>query len=308
MEAASSPGAGRETTAGWLERRLAQGPALLLDGALGTELERRGVACGLPLWSTHALLDRPELVAEVHRDYVEAGAEIVTANTFRTQRRTLARAAGLAERDAELSARAIELARQAARGAPRPVIVAGSAAPLEDCFAPELVPDAASLNREHTRHAENLAGGGADLILIETMNCIREAEAAARAARATGLPFHVSFVCWREGRLLSGESLADALRAVLAFGPLSVGVNCLPPSAVAACLSPLCNATLPFGVYANLGAPAVSAEGERSEDCTPEVFSEHADSWLRAGARLVGGCCGTGPAHIRALARLLARV
>ena len=245
----------------------------------------------------------------MHADHVAAGAEILTANSFRTQRRTLARAsppAQLGERDAELTALAVALARKAAREAQRRVFVAGSASPLEDCFSPALVPDEASLQAEHTRHAQNLAEAGVDLILIETMNCVREAVAAARAAHATGLAFHVSFVSWRSAELLSGEPLAAGLAAVAPFVPLSVGVNCLPPSAVPACLPVLAGCGLPFGVYANLGAPLAQAAAMHSEECTPEQFAAHARGWLQAGARLIGGCCGTRPAHIRALADLLA--
>jgi S-methylmethionine-dependent homocysteine/selenocysteine methylase len=278
---------------------------LLLDGALGTELERRGVATGLPLWSARALFERPEVVAEIHRDYVAAGAELLTADTFRTQRRTLARE-GRADA-AELTRRAVELARSAALAAPRPVAVLGSAAPLEDCYRPALVPDAASLAREHAEHAEHLAAARVDAILVETMNAVREAEAAARAARATGLPFLVSFVCGEDARLLSGEPLAAGLDAVAAQGPLALGVNCLAPSRVAPCLPELARAGLPFCVYANLGSPDPMGGFASSTACGPHAYAEHATRWVAAGASVVGGCCGTGPDHIAALARSLGR-
>ena len=299
-----------QTSAGqFLLGRIAAGPPLLLDGATGTELERRGLYTGLPLWSSHALLDAPRAVAAVHADYARAGAEIVTANTFRTQRRTLGRADGigpsLGERDLELTGLAVELAREGAASAGHRVLVAGSAPTLEDCYQPDRVPGPESLRREHTRHAENLAQAGADLILVETMNTVREAAAAARAARATGLPLLVSFVSWRGARLLSGEPLSEAVRAVRPFAPLAVLVNCLPPSAVPACLALLGRGDLAYGVYANLGEPEGERGFERSEDCSPGEFARHAAAWVRAGARLVGGCCGTTPAHIGALSRSL---
>jgi len=285
----------------WLER-LHVGPALLLDGATGTELERRGARSALPLWSAHALLRDPALVRRIHADYVEAGAELLTANTFRTQRRTLERG-GVGERAAALTAQAVALAREAAAGGDRPVHVLGSAPPLEDCFRPDLVPDDDSLAREHGEHARNLAAAGVDAILVETMNTIREALAALRAARATRLPALVSFVCWDGPRLLSGETLREAVAAVRAEQPAAVLANCLPPSNVAACLAVLTESGRPFGVYANLGAPLDERGHERSEDCAPERFAAHAESWLAAGAKLVGGCCGTTPAHIRSIAQ-----
>ena len=343
-----------------LRERLRAGPSLLLDGALGTELERRGVAATLPLWSTHALLRDPALVAEVHADYVAAGAEILTANTFRTQRRVLARD-GIGGRARELTALAVGLARRAAEARPGRVFVVGSAPPLEDCYEPERVPDAAALADEHALHAAHLAAAGVDGILIETMNTIREAVAATLAARAHGLPCLVSFVCkaaqparserkrnaqraqaeraasasgarsepqasgvassrraesHRAGErsrieqasaaLLSGEPLGAALAAAAAAGADAVLVNCLTVSSVPACLPALCAAGPPWGVYANLGTPGVSEGPGSAEPYAPEAFAEHAARWLAAGARIVGGCCGTTPAHIAAIRRRLA--
>lgn len=283
-----------------LERMRAAGP-VLLDGATGTELERRGHPSSLPLWSSHALLDAPEAVAEIHADYVDAGAEIITANTFRTQSRVLAKLAAAKGRARELTQRAVSLAREAARRRPGQVWVAGSAPPLEDCYRPDWAPDKNSLDIEHREHAEHLAEAGVDLILVETMNNIAESVSAARAAALTRLPFWISFICGGDGRLLSGESLGDALEAVRASGPEIVLVNCLPPSAVAQCLAPLAASGFAFGVYANLGAPSANSPDQRREDCDPADFALQARGWVEAGARVLGGCCGTTPEHIRAL-------
>jgi len=316
------------SAAAWLAARLAAGPPLLLDGALGTELERRGVDCTLPLWSAHALLGAPDLVRAIHREYAAAGAEVLTANTFRTQRRTL-RHAGLGPRAAELTTRAVSLAREAAdaaarAGAPRRILVAGSVAPLEDCWHPERVPDDEALAREHAEHARHLAAAGADLLLVETMNTAREAAAAARAARATGLPTWVGFTCAPGARLLSGESLADALAALRPIAPQAVLVNCLAVADVPACLPVLAASGLPFGASPNLGPARGAPDRAGSEgpdaggeaaggagpacgaEASPERFAEAVAAWRAAGARILGGCCGTGPAHVRALARRLA--
>lgn len=285
--------------------RIAGGPPLLLDGATGTELERRGVPTPLPLWSAPALLGRPEVVEAVHADYVAAGVEVLTANTFRTQRRALA-AGGLEDRAAEITRRAVEIARAAARAATGPPpFVFGSAPPLEDCYRPELVPDEAALVREHAEHARNLALAGVDAVLVETMNTIREAVVATRAVTRTRVPALTSFVCWEGAALLSGEPLSDAAAAARDAGAVALLVNCLPPSNVAPCLAALAGAGLPFGVYANLGAPDDETGFARSESCTPEVFAGHASSWVAAGAHVVGGCCGTTPAHLRAVRHAL---
>jgi S-methylmethionine-dependent homocysteine/selenocysteine methylase len=273
-----------------VRERLATGPPLILDGATGTELERLGIPSELPLWSARGLIDAPETVLAIHRAYAAAGAEALTANTFRTQRRTLDQA-GQGHRAGELTTRAVALARDAASESG--IFVLGSAPPLEDCFHPERVPDDATLAREHGEHARHLVEAGADAVLVETMNTIREAVAAVRAARECGAPVFASFVSRGRARLLSGEPLDEAVDAVARLGPLAVGVNCLPPGAVPPCLGVLQRAQLPFLVYANLIGPG--------EERSPEEYARCAAGWIEAGARIVGGCCGTRPDHIRAL-------
>jgi S-methylmethionine-dependent homocysteine/selenocysteine methylase len=295
----------RPVAEGLLDELLRSGPIRVLDGATGTELERRGVPSALPLWSAHALLVAPEILLEIHRDYARAGADLLTANSFRTQRRTLAHA-GLGACAAELTTLAVRLAREgaaAARG--RRVHVAGSVAPLEDCFRPDLVPPAPELEREHAEHAENLARAGVDLALIETMNTTREAVAAWRAADRAGLPAIVCFTCDAAGRLLSGERLEQAVATLRELGARALGVNCLPPRAVGPCLPVLRAAGLPFAVQANLGAPTDATGRRRTDACTPGEYAAHAREWIRAGARLIGGCCGTTPAHIATLRTLV---
>lgn len=292
-----------------LVKRLRKGPVLLLDGATGTEIESRGTPCDLPLWSTRALIERPDQVQEIHSEYAKAGAEIITANTFRTQQRTLRRAEHeyprLGEQDAELTSLAVQLAQAGAKAGPQPSWVAGSVAPLEDCYQPENVPNPKALELEHNRHAQNLARAGVDLILIETMNSAREAVAAARAAQTTGLPFCVSFVISSSGQLLSGEGLPEAIDEIRTFSPLGVGINCLPASSVSSGLRILQQAGLGFGLHTNLGIPGDDSEKKHQADCTPERFAQYVLSWSRAGARWVGGCCGTTPAHTAAARRVL---
>jgi enediyne biosynthesis protein CalE2 len=280
-----------------LEARLRAGPPLILDGATGTELERRGVETRLPLWSAAALDTHPEIVRQIHADYVACGVDAVTANTFRTQRRSLAHA-GMADRAEELTGRAVALAREAAGGR---VWVLGSSSTLEDCYHPERVPDAVSLAHEHAEHARNLARAGVDAILVETMNTRREAVAALRAARDAGVPAIASFVCWDGARLLSGEPLADALRGAADEAACALLVNCLPPSNAEECLDALAAQPLPFGIYPNLGVPEDELGFRRSEDLAPDRFGELAAGWAARGARVLGGCCGTTPAHIAAL-------
>lgn len=278
-----------------IRQRLLDPRPLLMDGATGTELNRRGVDTGLPLWSTKALLDAPDVLREIHVEYVAAGAEAVTANTFRTNRRTLARA-GLDDRAAELTTLAVNIARDAAGEA---AYVFGSQPPLEDCYSPELTPDDRALETEHAEWSRHLADAGVDAILVETHHTVREAVAALRAAKETGLPAFVSFVCGNDGRLLSGESLMQAALAVRPFSPDAILVNCVPAEDVAFLLQELSDTTpeLPLGAYANIGRPDDRQGWVNTDAQDPEAYAEFARTWLRAGVRLIGGCCGTTPGH-----------
>jgi S-methylmethionine-dependent homocysteine/selenocysteine methylase len=286
------------------QRLRSQPPIVLLDGATGTELHRRGVDTRLPLWSAKALIDAPEAVARIHADYVKAGAEIVTANTFRTTRRTIARA-GLKPQAKLLTTRAVELARKS-----KAPYVAGSIGPLEDCYSPQLVPSFEDCEREHGEHAEHLAEAGVDLLLVETMNTIGEAAAAARAARSTGLPIVVSFVCRSDGRLLSGERVRAAAERLLDLEVTALAINCTPTATLHEPLAELIAAAagrVPCGAWGNLGRTDAIHGWKSTEELDPAGYAARAETWLELGARLVGGCCGTTPAHIAALKKAVDR-
>ncbi len=289
-----------------LRERLAAARPLLLDAAMGTELQRRDADTALPLWSAKTLIRDPELVWTIHGDEVAAGADILTSNTFRTHARTLGKA-GLAARSGELTARAVQLAHQAAAVPGRDVFVAGSLSPLEDCYRPDLAPDEEALAREHAAQARFLAEAGVDLILAETHNSIREARTALSAAKATGLPVVLSFVTDGAGKLLSGESIADAVRAVRPLAPDALGINCVPAARLAGDLEALASAApgIPLSAYGNLGLPDESRGWAFTEELSPDDYAAHARRWLELGARIVGGCCGTTPEHTRALRAVL---
>lgn len=305
--------------------RLASGQVLLLDGATGTELQRRGVDTSLPLWSARALIAAPEVLRAIHNDYLAAGADIITTNTFRTHRRTLTRA-GIGDRTRELTHLAVQIAQAAAREAAqqvdRQVFVAGSMSPLEDCYSPELVPPDAELQIEHAEMARDLAEAGCDLLLVETMNTIREAVIAAHCASATRLPVCASFVVGPGGRppdqidpigrdepltLLSGESIAEAVAALRPIGPAVILINCVPLAYIDRAFAELRIAQQsgahsgPIGLYANVGHADDAVGWTLTDEVQPAAYAQHAQQWIKQGAAIVGGCCGTTPEHIAAL-------
>jgi homocysteine S-methyltransferase len=283
----------------FLERLKVTGP-ILMDGATGTELERRGADTTSPIWSALALLDSPALLEQIHLDYLEAGAEMLIANTFRTQSRSLDKL-GVGDQAAQLTALAVSIAQGAVRKSGKQAFVAGSMAPLEDSYTPYDQPYAQFLS-EHGEIANNLASAGVDLLMIETMNTVKEAQAAAEAAQATGLPFGVSFVCDKQGKLISGEPLRAAVVAVSPFGPSFFSINCTPTPSLHIALSALRAATdLPIAAYGNAHHTEDFAHWGESEATHPEGYAHYAAEWLASDAKLIGGCCGTTPEHIAAI-------
>lgn len=273
---------------------------LLLDGATGTELNRRGLDTGLPLWSANALTTDAGLniLREVHLDYLIAGADIITTNTFRTHRRVLV---GKGFSAHELTLRAVATAREAVIEFGKPALVAGSLSSLEDCYRPDLVPPADECLAEHSERIDHLVEGGVDLLLIETMNSISEAMIAAKIATATSLPTWVTFVCDKNGRILSGESLTQAAELLMPLGVKALGVNCMPAHTIAQPLAELraiCGENFPLIAYGNIGF-ADDEQGWTNTDSTdPEGYLQHAQSWP---AQIIGACCGSTPEHIRKL-------
>lgn len=274
---------------------------------MGTELHRRGVDVGLPLWSANALIAHPESVLQIHRDYITAGADIITTNTFRTTRRTFRRA-GLSDRSKQLTETAVHLAHQACeRSHDRQILIAGSIAPLEDCYRPDLVPPDAELREEHAEHAERLAKLDVDFLLLETMNTIREAYIACEQALITGKEVVASFVCRKDGALYSGEALVDAVKAISPLGPAGFSLNCVSSRFLGSLLATLESLTdLPIAVYGNVGVPEDRRQDEEfTVDIREEDYARLATGWLNTGASIIGGCCGTTPEHIREVARVL---
>jgi methionine synthase I (cobalamin-dependent) len=287
---------------------LSQPHQLILDGATGTELNRRGVDTGLPLWSANALMNDHDakILQQIHEDYLRAGADIITTNTFRTHRRALA-PSGNADRALELTRRAVDIAHAAIANVPSdtPRFIAGSISTLEDCYRPDLVPSDDELRTEHSERVHHLIEYGVDLVLIETINTIREAVIMAKLATITGTPVVVSFVCGREGKLLSGETLTEAANQLLPLGICAIGVNCGPTPDLAKPLVELqaaCGENFPLIAYGNIGYADEKVGWVNTDSENPKAYCEHASHWP---AKIIGGCCGTTPEHIAQLKSVL---
>lgn len=291
-----------------LKNRLRKKEVILMDGGMGTEILNRGIKTTLPLWSAGALLTRPEIVQQIHEDYIKAGAEIITVNTFSTTRRVFAKK-GIGEKAREATLLACQLARQAINKV-KPsweVYVAGSVSPLEDCYSPELTPPQKNLNKEHLEIALNFKKSGIDFILVETMITLRETLAALTANRKVGFPVAVSFCCNDKLQLLGGDSLRTVIRQIEKFDPIFIGVNCVTPFIATKTLVFLRMITdRPICVYAQGDGTPASDQGWKfnSKDKEKEYISA-VKQWLNNSAQIIGGCCGTTPRYIKDIRKIL---
>src|SRR5262252_1161906 len=282
-----------------MAERLARGP-VLFDGAMGTELHARGVAPGRCLEELN--LVEPVLVSGTHRDYIAAGADVIETNTFNASR------FGLGEHYLEHLVREINvagarLAVEARNASGRPVLVAGSVGPLGRPIEPVGSIKRTSAQRMFQERIEALVEGGVDLLVFETFSALGELELAVRVARevAPDLPVVASLSFGDEN---SPEDAAAALVAALApLGVSAIGANCgsgpQPVRRVARQLAQLEGAP-PIGAWPNAGLPQ-RVGGRLVYTSGPEYFAESAVRMLEDGVAILGGCCGTGPAHISAL-------
>lgn len=281
---------------------------------MGQELAARGVDTSSGLWSARALQSSTRTVIAVHRDFIDAGADVITTNTYATTRRRLDGRADAGEFEA-LNRLAGELAQQARDTSGRAVLIAGSLPPLHGSYRPDQVRSLEEIEPLYREHAAILADY-VDVFLCETLSTAHEALAAARGAAATGLPVWVSWTVADDGsgRLRSGESIAEALAQLDGLDVEAVLLNCSMPESLDVALPALAaSAGRPFGLYGNgftaIGAGFDVADGasipDARSDLDPEHYGAHVERWLDAGAGIVGGCCEVGPAHIARLRRLL---
>jgi homocysteine S-methyltransferase len=306
----------------WQEK-LAAGRVLLVDGGTGSELRRRGFALDGGAWSAPASLTDFELLRSIHSDYVAAGADVISTNTFAATRFVL-EAAGLGERAAEVVRRAVKAAREACDASGRDVAIAGSMSCLPPRFDARAYPDASTESAAYRELAEGLAAAGVDLIALEMLEDTEHAARACEAARAAGLPVWLGVSCRLrdDGALVAFDypetPLGRVLDALLPFSPDAVNVMHSPPGAVAPAIRAIgARSRGVLGAYPELEggitgfAPSGTATfgGDRSRSgaratratLSPAELAALASYWIGAGARIVGGCCGATPSHVRAL-------
>ena len=279
---------------------------VLFDGAIGTELMRRGLPQGAvpDVWN----VERPETVREVHAAYFAAGADVVTTNSFGASPIKLA-GHGREDRARELN---VAAARLAVSVRPSGRFVAGGIGPTGKFLKPQGEYEEAEFESAYEAQAAALAEGGVDVLIIETMFDLREASCALRAAkRAAGLPVFatMTFNLTKRGFFtLMGQSVAACAAELETLGAAAIGANCtLSSDGMIGLARELRAATpLPVIIQPNAGQPQIGPNGELVYAQSVEDFVRDVRAIIAEGANIVGGCCGTTPAHIRALKNALA--
>lgn len=281
----------------------------ILDGGMGQELLRRSSREVTPMWSADIMLYEPELVRDLHREFIESGARVITLNTYTATPQRLKRENQF-EQLTHLHHAAMRVAQEAIELSQRDdVAIAGSLPLLVASYHPEV-----SLSYEDSlmsyRQLVALQSPASDIFICETMSSICEAQAACTAAKESGKPVWVAFSVsdTQPNQLRSGELLKDALDELEALSPDAILLNCSQPEAISACWPLMQQSQAKIGAYAN-GFVSIDAlypgdtveELEMRTDMSPEQYAAHAMHWVQKGASIIGGCCEIGPDHIKSL-------
>lgn len=293
-----------------LLQRLHDGETILIDGGTGTEVERHGVPKLKDAWNGGAALSHPEILQRVHRDYIQAGAEIVISNTFATSRHAL-RDAGEEENFVAYNRRGVELAcaARAEAGADQ-ILVAGG---ISFWSWSERHPGLEALTTAATEQAQIMRDAGADLIMLEMMIDIRRMRALLEGVKAVGLPVWVGFTCggfdqkaYDTGALptlRNGDLLADAIAALADYDVDAITIMHTDVNLIDRCLDVVrISWDKPYGAYAHSGDYNAAGDWLFTGVIDAGDYAAAAQRWLANGAQIVGGCCGIGPEHITHLA------
>ena len=285
-------------------------PIVLLDGGLGQEIYRRAAKVSSLLWSVAVMHEQPDVVTAVHSDFIRAGAKTLSLNTYAATPSRLLRH-GQLEQLAAIHQNAFELLEQAVKATGACVDIAGCLPPLAGSYQNQPVRSFEDLRDEYSVLVKQQAM--ADVLLIETMTNTLEACAACAAASELGKPYSVSFRLEADGKLMSGETLAEAVTAVSPYSPAAVMLNCCDPELISAAMPELVRLHPCVGGYANAfkSVEAMAQGGladalEVRTDISPQAYTAHVRQWLKDGATVIGGCCEITPEHVRHIVETLA--
>jgi len=282
--------------------------AIILDSAMGSRLEEMGHKLSAPLWSATVLQSNPEDIMQIHRENIEAGAQVITTNTFRTTPYALHQA-GLSGVDAHTRARAltllaIRLAWKTVKESGKDIKIAAAIAPLADCWEPQEFPGNIISRPWHDAQLDNLAHHSTDILLLETMNSAREAKGLTELALRYDKPVWVSFALNGEGNIYNGDEIVPTAKFLEKKGVSAIGVNCSNLEVSKMALAELREAiSVPLLAYPNveLEQPA-GKKKKKNNKVKPADFVSWSEEVKEMGVEFIGACCGSDHTHIKALA------
>lgn len=273
---------------------------LLLDGSMGSYLQSRHDIPENPLWSSLYNFTRPDIVRNLHREYMEAGADIITTNTFRTNPAVLAHSSiGISVERAV--SESVLLAKEAASSTS--ILIAGSNPPAEDCYQIPRTISKTELANNHYRHINALIDAGVHFILHETQSHFDEIAIICEYCHNNKIPYVISLFITDSMTILSGENISDVLTYISFYNPLAVSFNCIKPDLFHLLAEKI---QLPdqWGVYLNCGSGNYT-DSNITCGIDPKAYAVIIKNYLSFNPVFAGGCCGTTPDHIKELRTLL---
>ena len=293
----------------------------LLDGAMGTQIRARGYdvpSHHSSIWSAQALMDNPDIIKEIHKDYISAGAEIVTTNNYAVTHNLLERE-NIGHRLEELTSLSIDIAKEAKKESGKNIKIAASLPPLDTSYRPDLVGDSESIKKKY-KEIVDIVKHRVDLIIIETMSSSSEAFGALEACDDVDIEVWLGYTLQgiRANTLPSGENLMDAINKVKHFDIGAYIVNCGSANITTEAIKLISKEIdKPYGGYANSVNVNLITDGDEEVDNAENLqvenqqlinaidYSNAAKDWIDNGATIVGGCCGTSPEHIKKIRDLI---
>ena len=276
---------------------------IILDSAMGSELINRGEILPKYVWSAHVNTSNPDLVYQIHSDNIDAGAQVIITNTFRTTPRSYMKTGlNLKEANREAHASLISAINMAHKAATKDVLILGSIAPLEDCYQPKLFPGKNIAYNEYVQIGNWLYDEGVDGIIMETMNNIAETVVALKALCSFKLPIYVSYHLHTANTLPSGESLNSAISILNKFKLEGLLFNCSPIDIMSDAVDNIVDMySGKWGMYPNLGIGTPSPSGKIDNIVLDETFLMLMNKAIKNHVKYLGGCCGSSPRHIKLL-------
>ncbi len=276
---------------------------LVLDGPMGTLLIERGIDLGSRLWSANALINNPEIILKIHKEYISVGADIITTNTFRTNPYAV-EIAQSKYTSKELVKIAVDLAKESIKDLDRKIFIAGSNAPADDCYLTKRLISKEKLISNHLEHVNNLIESGVDFILNETFGDKEEIEIVCQICREFEFPFAVSILINDQLKTFFDQDLLETIEIIYSYEPLFISLNCSRPELILKALSLIIDYQ-PLGVYPNLGSVESFASANLIRDISNDLLTNFVNELIEKGVKVIGVCCGGNPDDIKLIRQIV---